>query len=216
MRDATTLLRHQNSRIRVLPRACLSSVRPRLFRRLFFVSVTFARSTVARANESNDRARFFSLSLSLIGLARKVMSFLSRRVTVCIRRERVYRCDARKFWGSRGFAFGGRALGGWRWISFRFVLYLSFLTGCYFFWVSTPLQRREDIFTREKELVLYWRKGECIFFFCRCRLERNRLRRTHAEVHNSGEEKRLRAFTQGSFQLLVSTFKTNKQTKIRV
>ena len=33
-------------------------------------------------------------------------------------------------------------------------------------------------------------------------------------MHNSGEEKRLRAFTRVSFQVLISTFKTNKQTKI--
>ena len=124
MRDATTLLRHQNSRIRVLPRACLSSVRPRLFRRLFFVSVTFARSTVARANESNDRARFFSLSLSLshrIGAKGDVVFVAARhrlhssRTSVPMRRAEVLRIERFCFRWSR---FGRLKMD---LVSFRFV-----------------------------------------------------------------------------------------------
>ena len=124
MRDATTLLRHQNSRIRVLPRACLSSVRPRLFRRLFFVSVTFARSTVARANESNHRARFFSLSLSLshrIGAKGDVVFVAARhrlhssRTSVPMRRAEVLRIERFCFRWSR---FGRLKMD---LVSFRFV-----------------------------------------------------------------------------------------------
>ena len=122
MRDATTLLRHQNSRIRVLPRACLSSVRPRLFRRLFFVSVTFARSTVARANESNDRARFFSLSLShRIGAKGDVVFVAARhrlhssRTSVPMRRAEVLRIERFCFRWSR---FGRLKMD---LVSFRFV-----------------------------------------------------------------------------------------------
>ena len=126
MRDATTLLRHQNSRIRVLPRACLSSVRPRLFRRLFFVSVTFARSTVARAKESNDRARFFFLSLSLslshrIGAKGDVVFVAARhrlhssRTSVPMRRAEVLRIERFCFRWSR---FGRLKMD---LVSFRFV-----------------------------------------------------------------------------------------------
>ena len=99
-------------------------MRPRLFRRLFFVSVTFARSTVARANESNDRARFFSLSLSLshrIGAKGDVVFVAARhrlhssRTSVPMRRAEVLRIERFCFRWSR---FGRLKMD---LVSFRFV-----------------------------------------------------------------------------------------------
>ena len=97
-------------------------MRPRLFRRLFFVSVTFARSTVARANESNDRARFFSLSLShRIGAKGDVVFVAARhrlhssRTSVPMRRAEVLRIERFCFRWSR---FGRLKMD---LVSFRFV-----------------------------------------------------------------------------------------------